>query len=205
MLTDGFHPVPTGKIAAVVTYLELLTKPDWVAQKHDKFDLELKQERQMALSDYRELFKAVGEKWLWTSRLQLSDEALANIIHSPERDLFAVTVQGDVAGLVELMCADPENIELSFFGLKPDFTGRGLGQKVMARVLDQAWQGPTKRMWLNTCSFDHPAALAFYQKCGFRPTKFAVEISDDPRITGALPKGAAPHIPLLNNGLTTPN
>ena len=54
-----------------------------------------------------------------------------------------------------------------------------------------------ERFWVHTCTFDHPNALGFYQKAGFKPYAFMVEVADDPRFTGHLPRDAAPHIPLI--------
>ncbi len=57
--------------------------------------------------------------------------------------------------------------------------------------------GGARRVWLHTCSFDHPAAVRFYRRHGFRGFKFAIEVSDDPRLAGFLPEDAAPHVPLI--------
>jgi ribosomal protein S18 acetylase RimI-like enzyme len=57
--------------------------------------------------------------------------------------------------------------------------------------------GGTRRVWLHTCTNDHPAAIAFYRRCGFTPYKFAIEVMEDPRLSGAYPETAAPHIPLI--------
>jgi hypothetical protein len=64
-------------------------------------------------------------------------------------------------------------------------------------ALAAAWRPDTKRVWLHTCTFDHPAAIPFYRRAGFAPYKFAIEVSADPRLTGQLPRGAGPHVPLI--------
>jgi hypothetical protein len=67
----------------------------------------------------------------------------------------------------------------------------------MEHTLAGAFRPGIGRVWLHTCTFDHPAAVRFYLRSGFRGWKFAIEVSDDPRLTGALPASAAPHVPLL--------
>jgi hypothetical protein len=52
-------------------------------------------------------------------------------------------------------------------------------------------------MWVHTCHFDHPSALAFYQRSGFRPYAVMVEVHPDPRLMGAMPKDASPQVPLV--------
>jgi hypothetical protein len=59
-----------------------------------------------------------------------------------------------------------------------------------------AWAAPIERFWLHTCTLDHPGAIAFYRRSGFAPYKLGVEIADDPRLTGALPRDAFPDVPV---------
>ena len=68
----------------------------------------------------------------------------------------------------------------------------------MHRAIALAWDDPrTTRFWLHTCNLDSPQALPFYIRSGFRPYRYAVEIQEDPRLAGLLPRDAAPHIPLI--------
>lgn len=195
-MAELIHLAP-GQIANVVTYLSMTEKPDWTDTHVAQSNLTLQQGRAFPLSEYRALFRAVGEQWLWNSRLRLDDEELAAIIHADNVELFEVRYKGETAGMVELCRHGHEDIELAFFGLLPSFTGQGLGRDLMQLAIGQAWKADTRKLWLHTCTFDHPAALKFYQTCGFRPAGFAVEIMDDPRLQGILPASAGAHIPLL--------
>ncbi|MBV8196845.1 MAG: GNAT family N-acetyltransferase, partial [Candidatus Eremiobacteraeota bacterium] len=56
---------------------------------------------------------------------------------------------------------------------------------------------PIERFWLHTCNLDHPNALAFYKRSGFVPFKREIEVYDDPRIIGIVPKDTAPQVPIL--------
>ena len=67
----------------------------------------------------------------------------------------------------------------------------------MNEALERAWARPIPRMWVHTCTFDHPNALGFYQRSGFRPYQVMVEVHPDPRLTGHLPREASPQVPLL--------
>jgi GNAT superfamily N-acetyltransferase len=87
--------------------------------------------------------------------------------------------------------------ELSYFGLVPEVTGKGNGGWLMGHALALAWRAGVERVWVHTCTLDHPAALGFYQRHGFVPYKRMVETFDDPRVTGLIPAEAAPQIPLL--------
>ena len=71
---------------------------------------------------------------------------------------------------------------------------------MMNRALGLAWARPIRRLWVHTCSLDHPGALDFYIRSGFVPFRRQIEVVDDPRATGLLPKTAAPQVPLLQRG-----
>jgi hypothetical protein len=67
----------------------------------------------------------------------------------------------------------------------------------MGQALALAWRQGITRVWVHTCTLDHPAALAFYQRHGFVPYKRTIETFADPRTIGALPADSAPQIPCL--------
>lgn len=196
MLPDGYSDVPVGKVAAVVTQLEMYERPPLRADPSGPWHL-----RRVPSPDFdwfRALFRRVGEDWLWSSRLKMSDHELAAIIHAPGVEVYAVESESRDEGLLEFDFRKAGVCELAFFGLAPSLVGRGAGRWLMNRALERAWSAPVSRVWLHTCTFDHPAALAFYQRSGFRPFRQRVEVVDDPRLLGILPRTAAPHIPLVD-------
>jgi GNAT superfamily N-acetyltransferase len=147
---------------------------------------------------YRALFRAVGsDGWLWCSRLLLGTEALTAILHDPAVEVMVLRDGAREVGLLELDFREKDACELAFLGLVPDVLGRGAGRYLMNIALTRAWAQPISRLHVHTCTFDHPDAVAFYQRSGFRPTRRQVEVFDDPRLTGVLPRWAAPHIPII--------
>ena len=88
-------------------------------------------------------------------------------------------------------------VEISFFGVAPSEFGTGAARFLMNRTLAAAFRDRPGRVWLHTCTFDHPGAVPFYVRSGFRPFKFAIEVTDDPRLSGLFPEAAAPHIALV--------
>lgn len=194
MLPDGYTDLPPGKIASVVTYLEMTSAP---APEPAVGPWELRRVTDADLGAYRALFQEIGAPWLWFSRLELDDAALAAILHHPDVDLFYLYDEGVAKGLLELDRRRFPDIEVAFIGVTEELTGRGAGRFLMKLALQEAWSRRPRRVWLHTCSLDHPRALAFYQRCGFVPYKRAIEIADDPRRKGLLPRSAAPRVPLL--------
>ena len=145
----------------------------------------------------RDRFRAIGEDIMWFSRLMLSEETLAAIIGDPLVFCHALVKDGQDIGLLELDFRREGECELSFFGVVPSAVGGGAGRFLMNEALTRAWAQPITRLWVHTCHFDHPAALDFYQRSGFRPYAVMVEVHPDPRLTGQMPRHASPRVPLI--------
>lgn len=148
---------------------------------------------------YRDLFRRVGGlDWLWFSRLSLSDTELSEILQDDRVELYALVQNGAAEGMVELDFRVPGECELAFFGVTKALIGKGAGRMMMNHAITQAWSRPIQRFHVHTCTLDSQAALGFYQRSGFQPIRQQVEIADDPRLNGNLPRDAGPHIPLFS-------
>ncbi|MDA9421665.1 MULTISPECIES: GNAT family N-acetyltransferase [Bradyrhizobium] len=195
ILPDGYSDVPAGKIAAVVTHLEMTAPParrddppgSWTLRKVDA----------PALPWYRYLFRRVGEEWLWFSRARMTDAELAATIHAAGIEVYALVLDGRDEGLLELDFREPGQCELVYFGVTAPLIGTGAARFLMNRALEMAWSRDVRRVWVHTCTFDHPSAVAFYQRSGFRPFRRQIEIADDPRLDGTAPRDAAKHVPMI--------
>ncbi|MGI9493779.1 MAG: GNAT family N-acetyltransferase [Geminicoccaceae bacterium] len=162
-------PRVRGWVTATVTYLEMMAPPDRVRTPppSDKIGVEIRRAIQPTLSFYRYLYHAIGGDWTWTGRRLMDDAALGKIIHDPLVDVNVLWIEGVPAGLAELDRRSPEDIELLYFGLIPDFVGKGLGLFFLNWAVDHAWSMRPERFWVHTCDLDHPNALPVYQKAGF--------------------------------------
>jgi N-acetylglutamate synthase-like GNAT family acetyltransferase len=192
----GLTPVRPGEIAAVVTSLEMRTRP--LPRPLAPSPLQIVRWQMPAPDSYRALFRRVGSRWLWFSRLMLDDAALRAIVHDDKVQVYAVLDRNGVeVGMLELDYREPRQTEIAFLGLVPELAGKGHGRWLMSHALSLAWKADVERVWVHTCTLDHPAALGFYQAQGFQPFARAVEEFADPRLLGVLPRDAAPQIPLL--------
>lgn len=194
----AYSPIPNGQIAAIVTSLEMTERPP--LRPMPAGELRLERWEAPALEKYRLLYRRVGEPWLWFSRLVMPDEELAAIIHDPDVMIWAVTDRrGIEVGILELDFRDAGQCELAFFGLIPALNGKGHGRWLMAMALQAAWaRKGVERLWVHTCTLDAPGALGFYIKSGFTPYERQLETFPDPRLTGHLPREAAPQIPIID-------
>jgi len=199
---DGYTDLPPGKIANIVTYLEMCAAPD--IPRAVRSDLFVRQLASPGLDWYRALYRRIGAPWLWFSRAVMPDERLGRLLADPATEIHVLERRGTALGFAELSRSVSGEVEVAMFGVVPEATGTGAARFLMEETLDRAWTADVRRVWLHTCAFDHPAALRFYQARGFRPYKLAIEVSDDPRLTGHLPETAGPHVALIRRAGDSP-
>jgi GNAT superfamily N-acetyltransferase len=195
-LSEGYHDVPAGKIAAVVTYLEM-REPPQRPPPPPRPDLSVVRVAQPSADWYRNLYSRIGQDWLWFSRLKMSGAELEAIIRNPDVEVSALERAGEAVGLLELDFRTDGECELAFFGLIAAEIGRGLGRLLMAHAIARVWSRPIRRFWVHTCTLDHPGALGFYIRSGFSPFRRQIEIADDPRLSGVFAQSVAPHVPIV--------
>lgn len=198
-VADGYHPIPPGKLATVVTYLEMTRRPDRAPRPAPE-GYTLEAVTAWPTAAYKALYTEIGWEWMWSSRLRMGDARLAARLADPDLRNYCPVKDDRRLGMLEMDHAEPDNIEITFFGLSPAAIGGGVGGWMMDRAIDMAFSRPsTRRLWLHTCHLDSPQALPFYQRLGFVPFARAVEVFDDVRLTGELDPAAGPHVPLIRN------
>lgn len=195
-LSIGYHPLPPGHLANVVTCLEMTAMPA-LRPVPEIEGLSLHRLSPEDTERFRRLFRAIGQDIMWFSRLIMAEEKLTAIIGDANVHCHALAKDGEDIGLLELDFREEGQCELSFFGLVPDAVGSGIGRYLMNEALRRAWEKPISRLWVHTCTFDHPHALSFYRRSGFRPYAVMVEVHEDPRLSGHLPRSASPNVPLI--------
>ncbi|MET4067157.1 hypothetical protein ABID58_001940 [Bradyrhizobium sp. S3.2.6] len=134
-LPDGYSDIPAGKIAAVVTHLEMTARP--AARDDPPGAWTLRKADAPPLHWYRDLHRRVGEEWLWLSRLRMNDAQLAAIIQAPGIEIYALVVDGRDEGLLELDFRDPGQCELVYFGVTAGLIGTGAARFLMNRALER--------------------------------------------------------------------
>lgn len=153
----------------LVTYLELRASanPSAAPRHATAVPFTLQRERAPAAAGVAAaLYAQVGARWHWTDRLPWTGAEWQRAIHRDDVELWVARINDANAGYFELQ-VDGDAVELRYFGLVPEFTGRGLGARLLSAAIERAWALGKDRMTVNTCTLDHPAALANYLKRGF--------------------------------------
>jgi GNAT superfamily N-acetyltransferase len=194
-LPDGYHAVPSGKLANVQTYLEMRTKTPRADPPQTPWRLERLSEPDLAR--YRAVFHLVGDEYLWAARMLMPETGLVQFLRDPGVETYLLVSERGDDGLLELDFRTAGECELGLFGVAPSLIGKGAGRWLMNRAIEIVWSRPIERFWLHTCTLDHPNALAFYKRSGFVPYARKIEVYGDPRMLGLTRADAAPRVPML--------
>lgn len=194
---SGTTDLPPGKIAAIVTSLEMTARPPVKADPPGTELLSLEPIGRDDVERYLAIYRRLGERWMWFSRLVKPVSELRAILADPAVLVFALRHEGRDVGLLELDFRVAGEGELAFFGLDDSVIGMGAGRWLMNRALELAWERPIQRFWVHTCTLDHPSAPDFYRRSGFTAFRRGVEVADDPRLGGHLPRDSVVHHPVI--------
>lgn len=150
------------------TYLEMLNREQLQPSALARSVLEL---RRLGAVDYRigyTLYKEVGADWLWIDRLSWTEGGWREYYSREGIELWIGRAGADIAGYFELAADGDGNVEVAYFGLRPQFIGRGLGGLLLTCAVECAWDSGARRVWVHTSSRDHTHALGNYLARGFR-------------------------------------
>lgn len=155
-------------MAYVNTYLEMNSPSEFIETTCSN-GLEVKEAEIKEFRLNRYLYCLVGEPWGWTEKLSLSDEQWKEYAEADNLRTWVACYRGSIAGYFELQTDPDFNVEIAFFGLAPGFIGKGFGAYLLSCAIKSAWEKcHARRVWVYTCTSDHPNALGNYQSCGLK-------------------------------------
>ena len=173
-------PGRQNQIPVEVTYLQMFAAPAPPAAPAPT--VQVLRANAPTVSFYRFLYGTVGRPWQWFERLKLDDDILHAQINAPDIEIDVLYVDGVPAGYVEMDAKLKPDVEIAYFGLMPEFIGKGHGAYFLRWALHRAWQLQPTRVWLHTCSLDHPRALSTYQSAGLEAYRRETVHINDPKI-----------------------
>lgn len=177
------EPANSDRLECTITFLEMTARPVLPPLHPPALKMALLRAERPTVSFYRYLYDAIGRPWLWTDRKRLRNSELRAIVQHPDVDIFVLYVQGVPAGYAEIDRRKSPEFNLAYFGLVPEFIGRGLGSYFLNWTVRYCWEQKPEpaRFTVNTNTFDHPRALPLYQRMGFAPyARRVVWVDPDP-------------------------
>lgn len=175
-------------IDVTTTYLEMRSK-DELKPKHTNLPVEVKQVELPLPELNRFFYTTVGRDWYWYDRAAWSYAQWQTWVDRPELQTWVLYVQGTPAGYFELEqqgeleiqneSEKDNDVNIAYFGLLPQFVGKGLGGHFLSTAIEKAWawaqSSNRNRVIVNTCTLDHESALGNYQARGFKIYKQKTE------------------------------
>jgi GNAT superfamily N-acetyltransferase len=158
-------------VQATRTYLELTRPNQFKAAFGDFPDIAIARVPTPSPDLYRTCYRTVGEAFHWFDRWDWSDDEIARHLADPAIQLYvAKRTSGELSGWYELRrVADDDSVEIAYFGIVAAEFGRGFGKHLLSSAVRDAWALGPRRVWLHTCTLDHPNALPNYLARGFTP------------------------------------
>ena len=162
-------------IDEIVTYLEM-TRPDQlVSGRLPPAPVEMERCGRASAALLRSIYARIAAPHNWIDRSDWSETRWDQLLAHPGVEAWLARIGGECAGMVELEVQSDGDVEITVFGLVPEFVGKGYGGHVLALATQLAWRAKspddaaTERVWLHTSSRDHPHAQTNYERRGFRP------------------------------------
>lgn len=165
-------------IAVTTYYLEMRDPRDLLPKRSPRSDLALVRIDPPMPELNRFFYTAVGGDWYWNDRLPWPHQRWLDYLNRPELETWMLTVQGVPAGYYELEAQPDQDVEIAYFGLLPRHVGAGLGGHLLTSAIERGWAMGARRVWVHTCTLDHPQALANYQARGMRLYKEETLLSE---------------------------
>jgi GNAT superfamily N-acetyltransferase len=150
------------------THLEIVSRDQWIRRARAGTGLDIRECVVKQPRVNRFLYEYVGGNWRWVDRLVWSAEKWQEYAANDNLRTFVAYRQGSIAGYYELQHQDADNVEIRIFGLTPEFVSQGLGGPLLDSAIENAFAWAVSRVWVHTCTNDHPNALNNYLKSGFR-------------------------------------
>ncbi len=161
-----------------VWYLQQTT-PETLSASGDPGGIRIEEAAVPQYQFNRFLYQLVGGPWRWVDKLVWSDEQWRDYAERPALRTWGAWVDGSPAGYFELEKLEDGGVEICYLGLAEPFFGRGFGGYLLTRAIEEAWAWGANRVTVNTCSLDHPGALANYQARGFEIYETITETRPD--------------------------
>lgn len=173
------------RVTVITHHLEICSPVDLRPAKGPPTGFELKQARIPSPELNRFLYTAVGAPWVWIDRLGWTRQQWLEYLIRPQVETWVGYLDGTPAGYFELEEQEGNAIEIVYFGILPQFIGGGVGGHLLTCAVERAFLRGAQRVWVHTCSLDHPRALPCYKARGFRVFKVETRDQEIPDCQGS--------------------
>ena len=156
-----------GQEPLITTYLEMRSA-DQLRPKRTGPQFQVYEKRDGDWRFNRDLYLRVGEQYAWVDKRSWTDAEWEKYAITFKLRTFGAYYNNALTGYYELRPDSEGGVEIAYFGLLPEWIGRGFGGALLTSAIETAWhmEPNPSRVWVHTCNRDHPQALANYQARG---------------------------------------
>jgi len=150
-------------------YLHLLSVRDLNQSNCKEINLEIQIEKKPSIDLCKFFYKEVGKNFFWRDRLKWSDQDWLDYINSDFFKLYILKHNNKLAGYYELLYEPKTNsMEIPYFGIFKEFYGKKIGGYLLTEALSTSFKQKITKVWVHTCTLDHPNALKNYLARGMK-------------------------------------
>ena len=111
-------------------------------------------------------YKQIGKRHQWVDRLIWQDKDWLKYISNENLKTYIFKRENDLVGYFELIFNN-NDCEIAYFGILEEFIGKGYGGFLLSEALKIGFKR-ANRIWVHTCSLDHPNAIENYKSRGMK-------------------------------------
>ena len=153
----------------VRNYLEIKSIKELISPKNLKKNLKIKLLLQPDFQLNKFFYKQIGKNYHWTDRLIWTDQDWIKYVSKKNVFTYVLYENNNIAGFFELIHhEEKKEAELAYLGLLHEFIGKKLGTHLLSQAIEISWNFKINRVWVHTCSLDHPNALKNYLGRGMK-------------------------------------
>jgi ribosomal protein S18 acetylase RimI-like enzyme len=144
-------------------YLDIFSKNNLIKSNCKEINLEILLEKNPTPEFCKFLYKEVGKDFFWRDRLRWSDQQWLDYINNNFFRLYVLKYKNNLAGYYELLYdINTNSIEIPYFGIFKELYGKGIGGYLLTDAILTAFEENIDKVWVHTCTLDHPNALKNY-------------------------------------------
>jgi ribosomal protein S18 acetylase RimI-like enzyme len=150
-------------------YLNIFSKKELHKSNCKETNLEVFLESKPTIDLCKFFYKEVGRDFFWRDRLKWSDQNWLDYISNDFFKLYILKQNNKLAGYYELLHnPNISEMEIPYFGIFKEFFGKGIGGYLLTDAILTSFNQKTNKVWVHTCTLDHPNALKNYLARGMK-------------------------------------
>ena len=117
-------------------------------------------------------YKQIGSDHRWIDRLVWNDQKWISYVSNPNVKTYVLKENNNLIGYFELIYNNESfDCEIAYFGILEEFFSKGYGGYLLSEAIKLGFKRDAKRVWVHTCSLDHPNAILNYKSRGMQVFK----------------------------------